>query len=58
MPVERCSLCNFPLDERAVVISEGKLCHESVGCRRRALKLVEHNRGVLTTLIDYLRRHR
>jgi hypothetical protein len=37
---ERCVLCNFPLDERAVVIGEGKLCSESMGCRRRALKIM------------------
>lgn len=39
MSDERCALCGFPLDERAVELSGGRFCRDSDGCRRRALRL-------------------
>ena len=56
MSDEKCILCGFALDERTVVVSEGKLCNDSMGCRRRALAQRKRSLLTLSMLIGYTQR--
>lgn len=38
---DKCILCDFPLFGRGSLMSEGWMCQDSAGCRRRALALMQ-----------------
>jgi hypothetical protein len=39
--MDKCILCEANLFETSVKVSEGLMCEDSLGCRRRALKRLE-----------------